>query len=111
MMPEASRVVLVIVTAPDRQTAEALAQQLLEQRLAACVNIVPGLRSHYWWQNQIESAEEVLMLVKARRQDLATLTELVRSSHPYDVPEVIALEIVGGLSAYLDWVEAETERD
>lgn len=110
-MSEVSRVVLVIVTAPDRQTAETLANELLETRLAACVNVVPGLSSHYWWQGQIESAEEVLMLVKARRQDVTALTELVRSSHPYDVPEVIALEIVGGSSTYLDWVEAETERD
>ncbi len=110
-MSEVSRAVLVVVTAPDRQTAEALATKLLEQRLAACVNILPGLRSHYWWQGKIEAAEEVLMLVKARRRDVAALTEAVQDSHPYDVPEVIALEIVEGSAAYLDWVEAETERD
>ncbi len=110
-MSDVSRAVLVIVTAPDRPTAEALAGKLLEKRLAACVNIVPGLHSLYWWQGEIESAEEVLMLVKARRRDVAALTEAVRASHPYDVPEVIALEIAGGSSAYLDWVEAETERD
>ncbi len=110
-MSEVSRAVLVIVTAPDRQTAEALADRLLKTRLAACVNIVPGLRSLYWWQGEIESADEVLMLVKARRRDVAALTEAVQDAHPYDVPEVIALEIVGGSADYLDWVEAETERD
>ncbi len=105
-----SRLVVVLVTAPDSRAADALARKLLEARLVACVNVVPGLRSHYWWQGKIETADEVLMLLKARKADVPAVAECVRGAHPYEVPEVIATEVVDGLQAYLDWVEAETER-
>ncbi len=109
-MSDASSLVIVLVTAPDGQVAETLARKLLEDRLVACVNIVPGLRSHYWWEGKIETADEVLMLLKARRDDVPAIAERLRGMHPYEVPEVIAAPVVGGLRAYLDWVEAETER-
>ncbi len=76
----------------------------------ACVNIVPGLRSLYWWRDKVEASDEVLMLLKARGDDVDAVAKRVRGLHPYEVPEVIAAEISGGLQAYLDWVSAETER-
>jgi periplasmic divalent cation tolerance protein len=109
-MPDRNNFVVFFVTAPDAQCAEALARKLLEERLVACVNIVPGLRSLYWWEGEVQTADEVLMLLKARRTDIDAVTERVRGLHPYEVPEVIAADISGGLQAYLDWVNAETER-
>jgi periplasmic divalent cation tolerance protein len=109
-MPERNNFVLLFVTAPDGECAEAIARKLLEERLVACVNIVPGLRSLYWWEGEVEASDEVLMLLKARRSDIDAVTERVRGLHPYEVPEVIAADICGGSQAYLDWVNAETER-
>jgi periplasmic divalent cation tolerance protein len=109
-MLDRNNFVLFLVTAPDGECAEALARKLLEERLVACVNIIPGLRSLYWWEGEVQVSDEVLMLLKARRSDIDAVTERVRELHPYEVPEVIAAEISGGLQAYLDWVNAETER-
>jgi periplasmic divalent cation tolerance protein len=109
-MLDRNNFVLFLVTAPDGECAEALARKLLEERLVACVNIMPGLRSLYWWEGEVQVSDEVLMLLKARRSDIDAVTERVRELHPYEVPEVIAAEISGGLQAYLDWVNAETER-
>jgi periplasmic divalent cation tolerance protein len=109
-MSKRNNTVVVLVTAPDGKAAAEIARQLLADRLVACVNIVPGLRSLYWWQGEIEESDEVLMLLKARGEDVGTLAEKVRSLHPYEVPEVIATEIVAGFEPYLDWVRAETER-
>jgi periplasmic divalent cation tolerance protein len=109
-MAERNNLVLFLVTAPDGRCAEALARTLLEERLVACVNIIPGLRSLYSWEGKVRASDEVLLLLKARRADIGTVTERVRGLHPYEVPEVIAADISGGLQAYLDWVSAETER-
>jgi periplasmic divalent cation tolerance protein len=109
-MSDRNSVVVILVTAPDGQVAEQMARKLLEERLAACVNIVPGLRSLYWWEGEVQSSDEALMLMKARKQDVGAVAERVRELHPYEVPEVIATEVVGGLEAYLNWVRFETER-
>lgn len=109
-MHDRNNFVVFFVTAPDGQGAEALARKLLDERLVACANIVPGLRSLYWWEGAVQASDEVLLLLKARRADVDAVTERVRQLHPYEVPEVIAAEISGGLQAYLDWVSAETER-
>lgn len=109
-MSDWNNVVLVLVTAPDGEVAATLARRLLEERLVACVNIVPGVRSLYWWEEEVQESEEVLMLLKARREDVGAIAERIRGLHPYEVPEVVATEVVGGLTAYLDWVRAETER-
>ncbi|MGD2151985.1 MAG: divalent-cation tolerance protein CutA [Gemmatimonadales bacterium] len=109
-MADRNKFAIFFVTAPDGQCAEALARKLLEERLVACVNIVPGLRSFYWWEGEVEASNEVLMLLKARRADIGAVTERVRGLHPYEVPEVIAADISGGLQAYLEWLGAETER-
>lgn len=109
-MPDRNNIVVIFVTAPDARLAEELARTLLADRLVACVNIVPGLQSLYWWEGAVQSSDEVLMLMKARAADLDAVAERVRSLHPYSVPEVIAADISGGLQAYLDWVQGETER-
>lgn len=91
-------------TCPDTDTAQRIADVLVEERLAACVNVLPGLRSVYRWRGAIERADEVLLLIKTVRERLEPLTARVASLHPYELPELVAVEIAGGLAAYLDWV-------
>ncbi len=96
---------LVIVTAP-REVAAALARTIIEERLAACANIVPEIRSIYAWDGKIQDDEEALMLLKTTAEKVTRLVARVRELHPYDVPEVIAIDLNEGDSnpAYLDWV-------
>ena len=104
----AQSVRVVFCTCPDEAAAGRLASGLVEERLAACVNIVPGLVSIYRWENQVEQADEVLMLIKTTTARLPDLTAYIEQQHPYDVPEVIASPIAAGLPAYLDWVRSCT---
>lgn len=98
---------LVLVTAPDAERGAALGRTLVEERLAACVNILPGLRSIYHWQGAVEEESEVLLLIKTSSDLLPQLTERVKELHPYEVPEVLALPIAGGSSDYLHWLHGE----
>jgi periplasmic divalent cation tolerance protein len=100
-----------LCNAPPEQ-AEVIARAVLEKRLAACVNIVPGVVSLYWWQGALCRDAESTLLIKTRAELVAPLTEAIRSAHPYDVPEVIALPLQAGEgnAAYAAWVLAETER-
>lgn len=100
-----ARHLLVLCTCPDHALAERLARSLVEARLAACVNVLPRLESIYRWQGQVETAEEWLLLIKARAADYPALERHIRDLHPYQVPEVIALPIVQGLAAYLAWID------
>ena len=93
-----------MVTVPNAETGESLARSLLEQRLAACVNMVPGCRSFYWWENAICDDSESLLIVKTHSTRLPALIDHVRSHHPYSCPEVIALPVESGNPAYLDWL-------
>ncbi|MBI3998629.1 MAG: divalent-cation tolerance protein CutA [Armatimonadetes bacterium] len=95
---------VVLVTAGSADEAGRIAQALVDERLAACVNVVPGLRSIYRWQGQVESADETLLIVKTTRDVLPALTARVQALHSYTVPEVIAFPVVGGSAAYLDWL-------
>lgn len=104
-----SEVRVVLVTAPDAEVAEGVARALVAERLAACVNVVPGVRSIYRWEGAIEDAAEVLLVIKTRADRCPKLADRVRELHPYDVPEVVELPAVGGSRAYLDWVRAEAE--
>lgn len=97
-------------TCPDRDSAQRIADALVGERLAACVNVLPGLRSVYRWQGAIERADEVMLLIKTVRERLERVTARVAALHPNELPEVIAVEIAGGLAAYLDWV-AECSAD
>jgi periplasmic divalent cation tolerance protein len=101
---------LVITNLPDRAAAEQLARALVERRLAACVNIMASCRSVYHWQGAIETAEEVPLMIKTTSERYAALQQAIVDMHPYELPEVIAVPLAHGLSAYLDWVAAATGR-
>ncbi len=97
-------------TCPDTDTAERLAEALVEERLAACVNILPGLRSVYRWQAEVERADETLLLIKTVRERFDALSARIKALHPHELPEVLAVEAAAGLPAYLRWVADETRR-
>jgi len=96
---------VVFSTCPDASTAEAVARALVDERLAACVNLVPGVRSIYRWQDAVEQADEILMVIKTTAANVDALTARVAQLHPYEVPEVIALAAEGVSDAYLAWLE------
>ena len=96
--------VLVYVTVGSRQEAERLAKALVEERLAACVNRVSGVRSTYVWKGKVETDEEELLIIKTRCARFEQLEKRVRELHSYDVPEVIAVPLVEGSAAYLQWM-------
>lgn len=97
-------------TCPDAGTAERVATALVDERLAACVNILPGLRSIYRWQDQVETADEVMLLVKTSAEAYPALQDRLRELHPYELPELLAVESASGLPEYLLWVANETRR-
>lgn len=99
---------VVLVTAPDLDTAARLGRALVEERLAACVNLVPGLRSIYRWEGALHDDAEVLLLVKTRTDRLEALSARVKELHPYALPEVLALPASGGSPAYLEWLRTES---
>jgi periplasmic divalent cation tolerance protein len=101
---------LVLIACPATQ-ADALASALVEARVAACVSLVPGLRSVYHWQGAVERAEETLLLAKTTAAAYPALETLVRARHPYELPEVIAVKVEAGLPAYLQWLADETTPD
>lgn len=102
---------VVFCSCPDADSASAIARDLVEQRLAACVNLLPQVRSVYRWQGQIEEAEEVLLMIKTSAQRFAALRERITELHSYEVPEIIALGIRDGLPDYLAWIHAQTSVD
>lgn len=99
---------LCLCTCPDAGTAERIATALVGERLAACVNVLPGMTSVYRWQGKVEQAGEWLLLAKTTRDRLDALSARVVALHPYELPEVLAVEATGGLPAYLDWIAANT---
>lgn len=100
--------VLIISNFPDQKTATLLAEALIEQRLAACVNVLSPCVSIYRWQGKIESAGEVPVLIKTRKQHYDRVEQLIKMMHPYELPEVIMVPITGGLPAYLQWITDTT---
>ncbi len=100
---------VVLVTAPDPEVAGSLARALVAERLAACVNLVPGIRSLYRWEGEVQDDAEVLLVIKTTEGRVAPLAERVAALHPYDLPEVLALPAVGGSAPYLDWVATESQ--
>jgi periplasmic divalent cation tolerance protein len=105
-MKSAAKSALVLVTAPDLKTARALARAALKARLIACANLVPKIESHYWWQGKIESAAEVLLVLKTQKSRLDALEKLILARHPYDTPEFLVLPLNAGSQKYLDWLAA-----
>lgn len=94
----------MFVTAPNTEVAQQIAQGLVSQKLAACVNILPGISSVYEWEGKVETETELLLMIKTRTTVVPELTEFVHKSHPYDTPEVIATSIEQGSQKYLDWI-------
>jgi len=105
-LKDSEYVVLFITTAADEE-AQLISRVLLEQRKAACINIVPRVSSLFWWQGNIDSAQESLLVVKTRASLVAEIVQLVKEIHSNDVPEIIALPIVAGNQDYLEWLDRE----
>jgi len=99
---------LVLTNLPDAASARTVADYLVGQRLAACVNILAPCRSVYRWQGRVEEAEEVPLLIKTTAGRYPELEAAIRATHPYELPEIVAVPIAYGLPAYLAWVTAET---
>ena len=102
---------LLFSTCPDPASAARIAQVLVKERLAACVSRLPGVHASYRWQDAVEQAEEVLLLIKTAADRIPALQRRLCELHPFDVPELIEVEIAGGLPAYLQWVYAETREE
>lgn len=101
--------IVVFITAKDTEEAERIAQTLLKQRQAACVNILPQVNSHFWWNNKLDSSQENLLVVKTKDSLLPDIIKSVKKIHSYEVPEIIAMPIVGGNQDYLGWIEHEVQ--
>lgn len=108
-MPEAAVDTLIVLTnLPDHASALKLAQALVAKRLAACVNVLASASSVYRWQGRVETEPEVPVLIKTRGALYAEVEAQIRAAHPYELPEIVAVPVVRGLPAYLEWVVAET---
>lgn len=101
--------VLAYITAKDKDEALALGRSLLEQRLAACVNILPSMHALYWWEGKIESAEEAVLLTKTDQSKVPALIQFIQKTHSYAVPCVLVLPVIGGSQLYLEWLEKSLE--
>lgn len=101
--------IAVFITVDSPEVARKIADVLLTERKAACVNIVPDIESHYWWEEKKETDQEILLIVKTQAELLDELILLVKKNHPYSVPEIVAIPIVGGNKDYLKWIDAETK--
>jgi len=108
-LEEVSNIVLFIATA-NAEEARRIADVLLSERKAACVNIVPRVSSFFWWQGKVDSAQESLLIVKTKASVLNQIVSLVKEHHSYDVPEIIALPIIGGNRDYLEWLGKEVKQ-
>jgi len=102
--------IIVLVTAADDDEARLIAKVLLEQKKAACVNIMSGIVSLFWWQDKIDQASESLLVIKTGRSLLDEVVALVKEMHSYENPEIIALPVAGGSSRYLDWIDKEVRK-
>ena len=100
---------VVLVTAPDLEAGAQIGRSLVAEGLAACANLVPGVRSIYQWQGELHDDPEVLLILKTRASLLDALTARVRALHPYELPEVLALPVAGGSEPYLAWVRGAAE--
>jgi periplasmic divalent cation tolerance protein len=100
---------VVLVTCPP-EASEKIARAVLDAHAAACVNILPGVRSLYLWKGKVEDVNECLLLMKTRKERLVEFERVVRRAHPYDVPEIMALPVTHGFHPYLDWIARSTEK-
>jgi periplasmic divalent cation tolerance protein len=101
-------VLVVLVTAPSVEKAAELGRALVGERLAACANVVPAIRSIYWWEGKVQDDAEALLVLKTTRSRFDALRDRALALHPYEVPEVLALPVEAGSAAYLAWIARET---
>lgn len=104
----AAPALLCLSACPDTATAHRIAESLVSRGLAACVNVLPGVQSIYRWQGRTERADETLLFAKTTAAQFAALREQIVAMHPYELPEIVAVEIADGLPSYLAWIAAET---
>jgi len=108
-MSSADDVQIIFCTVPDPDCGQRIASHLVEYRLAACVNLLPEIRSVYRWKGEVEKAPELLLIIKTRQAVYETLQDRIKELHPYELPEVIAVSVDNGLPAYLDWIKTTLE--
>ncbi|MGY6277765.1 divalent-cation tolerance protein CutA [Methylomonas sp. MgM2] len=97
---------LIYCTCPNQESAERIARQLVSAKLAACVNILPGVTSVYEWDGQIETAQEHFLLIKSRKDRYAAIEAAIKANHTYDIPEIIAVAIDNGSNDYMQWIDS-----
>lgn len=98
--------IIIFVTAANKKEAKIIAESLIREKLAACVNIVAKVDSLFWWKQSLEKASEILLIIKSRRDKFSRIVKLVKKLHSYQVPEIIALPIIAGEKKYLRWIDA-----
>ena len=108
-MMEESGAIVVFVTTDTAEEAQLISRMLLEQRKVACVNIVPKVDSLFWWQDELDSAQESLLVIKTKASLLNEIVNQIKAAHSYEVPEIIAMPIIGGNEEYLSWIDYEVE--
>ena len=96
--------IIIFITASSKLEAAKIAEKLVKQKLAACVNIVGRIESLFWWKGKVDRAAETLLIVKSRKEKLAKIIKAVKLAHSYEVPEIIALPIISGYAPYLEWI-------
>ena len=96
--------VVILITCAKKRQAQRIARELVRHRLVACVNLTQQIKSVFWWQSNIESSDEILLIAKSKKSMIQKIVRLVKSLHSYQVPEIIALPIVGGSSDYMRWL-------
>lgn len=101
--------IIVLSTCPGSITAKKIAQDLVENKLAACVNAIPGVQSYFSWVGKVDSAEEHLLIIKTTHEHYAALEKRIQTLHPYELPEIIAVPISTGSSDYLKWIQDSTK--
>jgi periplasmic divalent cation tolerance protein len=99
----------IFTTTESRDDAEMISRDVVEKRLAACAQVLGPITSTYWWKEEIEKTEEWLCIMKSRRDLFNELEEAIKSIHPYEVPEIVALPIVSGSQSYLEWIDLEVK--
>lgn len=101
--------IVVLCTVPDKEVALHIASTLVSQKIAACVNIVPGITSLYSWKGEICNDQELMLIIKAKKNNFSDLELAIKKMHPYEVPEIIALSVIDGANNYLQWIDEVTD--
>jgi periplasmic divalent cation tolerance protein len=101
--------IIILTTLPDEAVARSLAQELIKNQMAACINILPRMTSIYSWKGKIEEGQEHLLMIKTRAERYAAIEQAIRAQHPYELPEIIATPISHGLPEYLNWIDENSQ--